>query len=479
MRVLSVIALVALAGCPATKPPAPLAAAPRTLPAALPTPAFSMPETETRTLSNGLQVVVATNDEVPLFNVRLVFNVGGWADPADATGLAEVTFDLLDDGAGDLRADDIARELKKIGSSLYSGANVDSSYVGASGLVRNLEPTLDLWTKVVLEPTFPEDEWTILKRRLVANLKLAKEDPATIAQQVSYNILYGDTYRGRLRSEADYDAITPDRMRAFYREWAGPKNAMIFVGGDITADEIVPLLEARIAKWAPEVKTAAPQATLATPDATRLYFIHKAGAAQSVVRVLQPIGTRADADWFPLMMANEAIGGQFTSRVNMNLREDKGYTYGARCFLGAWDGPGVWGCSASVQTDVTLPALLELKKEIEDALGDRPVDARELAYYQSMQVNGFPGGYETTGAILDEQAQIWRYGLPTDWPETYLPSVTAVTVESANAAFAARIDPSKMVWVVVGDRDKVYADLQTLGLEIVELDTDGNVVEGG
>jgi len=478
MRALPLVTALVLAGCPKTAPESP-ADVTRAMPGPLPTPAFALPATETRTLSNGLEVVVATNSEVPLVDVRLVFEVGTWADPADRGGVAEVTFDLLHDGAADLDAEEISRELKKLGSSLYTGAETDTAWVGASGLVRNLGPTLDLWAKVLTEPTFPDSEWTILQKQKIANVKLGKEDPSVVSRQVIYKLLYGDVYRGRIPSEAGYAAITTGDMKAFYKTWVGPTNARLFVGGDVTADEIVPLLEARIGAWKPTVTDAAPTTPApAAADPSRLYFVHKAGATQSQLRVMLPVGDRTDPDYYAFLMANEVIGGQFTSRVNMNLREAKGYTYGARCFIGMWDGPGVWGCSTSVQTEVTGAALTELKKEITDALGERPVTAEELAYNTSSQVNGFPAGYETTGSVLDEKAAIWRYGLPADWAERYLPGVQAVTVESANAAFAAHVDPSKLVWVVVGDKDVVWDQVHVLGLEVVELDRDGNPVGG-
>ena len=484
MRLPTLIALLALTGCPKTTPPqaaaqpAPAEAA-RTMPGPLATPAFKMPTTETRTLSNGLKVVVATNHEVPLFDLRLVLDVGDWTDPKGKDGLTEVTFDMLNEGAGDLTAEQLSRKLKLLGSNLYTGANIDSAYVGASGLVKNMGPTLDLWTTVLTQPTFPADEWTVLQKRDIANVKVQKEEPNSIARQTAYRILYGDSYRGRYPTEASYQAISPKDMTMFYHRWVGPENAVLFVGGDVTADQIVPLLDKRIGSWDPDVTEAKPQADLKMSEGGTLYFVDKPGAAQSVLRVMLPVGTRQDADFFPLLMANEALGGEFTSRINMNLREDKGYTYGARCFLGNWDGPGVWGCVTSVQTKVTVPALEQLKKEITDALSTRPIEPRELTYFQSMEVNAFPANYETTGQILDEQATIWRYGLPTDWAEQYLPHVQAVTVDEANQALKDRIDPSKLVWVVVGDKKTVYDGLKTLGLKVVQLDRDGNVVQGG
>ncbi|MBW1879197.1 MAG: insulinase family protein, partial [Deltaproteobacteria bacterium] len=419
-------------------------------------------------------------EELPIFDLRLVFRVGRYLDPEGEEGLASVTFDMLNEGAGDLSAEDISRKLLRLGSTLDTSANVDLATIRATGLVRNLEPTLDLLATVLTAPTFPEEDWTILQRRRIADVIAAREDPATVAHKASYRVLYGDTYRGRHATEDSYGAMTPEDMRAFYQEWVGPENAMVFVGGAVGADRIAELLEARIGGWKPEdIEVATPGAELSSPDESTLYFIDKPGAAQSVLRVATPVGTRHDEDYFPLLMANEVLGGHFTSRVNLNLREDKGYTYGARCFIGNWDGPGVWGCSTSVQTEVTGPALAELKKEILDALGERPIAPDELSYFTSMQVNAFPAGYETSAPILGEQIAIWRYGLPADWPEQYLPQVRSVTVEAANQAFRSHVAPDHLVWVVVGDRAAVWDDLSAVGVEVIELDREGNPIEGG
>jgi predicted Zn-dependent peptidase len=475
MHRLTPLLLLALVGCPkhASESTA------RTYPEPLPTPDFALPATETRTLSNGLQVVVATTTEVPLVDVRIVFDVGAWADPEGRTGLAETTFDLMNDGAGDLDSAGIARALKQLGSTLGTGADADSGVVAASGLKRNLEPTLDLMTLVLTHPTFPDSEWAIIQKQRIANVRLSKEDPAQVARQVGYKLLYGDAYRGRVPSEAAYAAMTTAEMKAFYGEWVGPANAKVFVGGDITADEIVPLLEARLGSWKPEVNAAAPEVKLPMPDAARVYFVDKPGATQSQLRVLLPVGNRTDPDYYSFMMANEVLGAEFTSRVNLNLREDKGYTYGAHCYVLAWMGPGLFVCGTAVRTDATGPALVELKKEVTDPLGARPISAEELAYFQSSLVNGFPAQYETTDAVLGEKVAIWRYGLPADWTERFLPGVRSATPESANGAYAAHIDPNKLVWVVVGDKATVWDDLSALGLEIVELDRDGNRKQGG
>ncbi|MBA2321489.1 MAG: insulinase family protein, partial [Deltaproteobacteria bacterium] len=225
---------------------------PAPLPGPLAAPKFKLPPTVTKTLSNGLRVVVATNPEVPLWDVRLVFDVGGFADPAGKEGLASVTFDMLNEGAAGMTAEDLSRELKKLGSTVWTGADEDGAVASGTGLTRNLAPTLDLLAKVVLQPDFPAGDWAVLQRQRLADLAAAKQDPVGIMARVTPKVIYGDTYRGRLVSEASLTAITPEDMKAWYAANVGPQNAILLVGGAVSADALVPLLEARFGTWKPE-----------------------------------------------------------------------------------------------------------------------------------------------------------------------------------------------------------------------------------
>ncbi len=443
-------------------------------------PDFKMPEVTERTLSNGLKVRVVTHSETPLWDLRLLFDVGGFTDPEGKEGLAEVTLDMMNEGAAGLSAEQISRKSTTLGSTIGTGAGFDGASVSASGIKRNLGPTLDLWASVLLQPEFPDDDWEIVRKRRVAELVAEREDPTAIARKAFRRVLYGKAYRGRPATEASYAAITTADMRAWYSTHLGPANAMILVGGDVTADEIVPLLEAKLGSWKPEgIQDPAAQVTISKPPEQVLYFIDKPGAAQSVIRMGSVVGTRGDDDWFDFAMGNLVLGGAFTSRVNMNLREDKGYTYGARC--GSIDdvyGPGLWYCAASVKTAETGPSLTEFKNEVEGILGDKPVTADELAFFQSFEVNGFPKNYETTGAILGEQSTIWQYGLPNDWPERFIPGVQGVTVDSANGALKSRLSMDHVFWLVVGDKSVVFSDIEAFGARVVELDRDGNPLGG-
>ncbi len=457
---------------------APAATRPAPLPEPLAAPKFKLPPTVTKTLSNGLRVVIATNPEVPLWDVRVVFDVGGFADPVGKEGVAAATFDMLNEGAAGMTAEELSRELKRLGSSLETRADDDGAIIAAAGLTRNLAPTLDLLTKILLQPEFPAADWEINRSQRLADLAAARQDPGGIMTRVTPHVLYGDTYRGRLVSDASLTAITADDLRAWYGAHVGPQNAIILVGGALKADEIVPLLEARLGQWKP-ANIQDPKATpkLTDAKAATLYLIDKPGAAQSVVRSVQPVGLRTDPDYYDLVIANTALGGAFTSRVNMNLREEKGYTYGARCGFIFRYGPGLWTCTTSVETTVTAPAIMELRGEIMAAIAAEPLTKDEIGFYRESESRGYAGQYEVTGAILDEKADIWRYGLPADWTERYLTGVGKVQDKTANAALSARLKPDQLTWIVVGDAAKIRPGLETLGLPIVMLDRDGNPVK--
>jgi zinc protease len=483
MRHLLTVPLLLAVSCGGSKKPVdPLAdvvlhdpSVARTMPAPLPERPFTTPKTERRKLSNGLEVVVATNTEVPLVTLTLALRAGDYAAPKP--GMASAAFAMLDKGAGDLDAAAIARQLKGLASDLGAGAGDDGASVSLSSLRRNLEPTLDLFTKVVLDPTFPAEEWKLLQMQYVGAIRNARKDPTAIARRVQDRAFHGDAYRGRIPVEADYEALTPDDMKAWYKATVGPQNGIILVGGAITADEVVPMLEARLGAWKPEgVATPALPPPAAAPTADAVWFVDKPGAAQTVLQAMRVVGERTEPDWYPFNLGIDVLGGTFMSRLNMNLREDKGYTYGARCGTATRFGPSILSCSASVQTAVTGPSIVEMRKELTEILAARPITEDELAYMKSTRINQYPARFETPGALLGEQDAIWRYGLPEDWPERYLPAVEAVDVAGASAALQKRLTTGGTIWLVVGDKATIFPAVQEMGLPIVEIDADGRPV---
>ncbi len=448
---------------------------PAALPEPLGTPEFKLPAPASRTLANGVPVVVAANHEVPLFEVRVLFRSGAYTDPTGKEGLTTVTLDMVNEGVTGMTAEELSRASKRLGAVISSGADWDGAEIDASGITANLDATLDLLAKVLLTPTFPQADWDVMRAKRVAAIKSERENPTSIASRVMSSLLWDGTYRGRMTSEASLGAITTDDMAAWRTANLIPGTAMILVGGDVDADEVVAKLDSRLASW---TATGAVPPAVPTPKLrpNTLYLVDKPGAAQSVVRVVTAGPTRKDADRYDMIVANLAFGGAFTSRLNLNLREAKGYTYGARCGFIDGFGPSFWWCGASVATDVTAASLTEIKGEIEGALGSKPFSADEVADNANGEILGFPGQFELTGAILGERGSIWRYDLPQDQTERYVPGLRSVSAESATRAFQQHVRMDQLTWLVVGDAAKIGESVKTLGLTVVTLDRDGKVL---
>ena len=441
--------------------------------------AFQLPEASTGTLSNGLQVSVVENHEMPLVNVRIAFDQGSWTDDPEAVGLASVTLDMLNEGAGDLDAAGISKAAKTIAANISCGAGDDSASVSLDVLTKNLEPGLDLLAKVLLEPTFEQDDWDIMKMDRIAGLASARNNPRSIGSRVGNRLQYGNTYKGMMRTEEAYEGIGTKDMRRWWSEHLTPGNARIYVGGDITLEAVMPLLEERLGQWSGEASTAEkPSATEANVTETTLFLVDKPGAPQSVLKVFRRLDIeRGDDDWFNIYMANMMYGGMFSARLNLNLREDKGWTYGARSSTGSNYTKGMWTASTSVKTDTTADSISEILREVKEAASTRPFEADELAAASGYLLGSRPVRYENAGTLLSELQSNWLYGLPDDWITAFADNVRAVTLENAQAAWNKHIISNELSILVVGDKATILEGLEALELTIVQLDSDGNTLE--
>lgn len=486
MRILPILLLVACAPKAPTETaakPAPGVKAPaftpRVVPDPLPNPGFTMPKSTSATLSNGLEVRLVENHEVPLWTAYLLFRAGSPSDPQGKEGLNAVTFDMMDEGAGRRSAGDIAGEAKRLGGTIGTSGGVDRSSLSVSGPVRNMEALLDLWTEILRKPTFPTTDWERMRERRVAKVRQSLETPTGIAARLGEQVAWGDTYSGRHTTEETYGAITTADMKAHHATHLRPDNALLLLGGDLDLATVVPMLEARLSSWKAPAESApvTPVATPATFDKATIHLVDKPGAAQTVLKTVLPANMPTDADYRALDMGVTVLGGAFTARMNMNLREDKGYTYGARCRLTNNLGPNTFGCSTSVATDVTIPALKELMSEISDIRADRPATQAELDYFKGYRIYGFQGRYETPAALLQQVATIWNYSLPENWLEQFVPSIEAVDLGATQTALNTWLDTDRIAYVVVGDKATFGEELAGLGLPIVEYDRHGNLLE--
>jgi zinc protease len=426
-------------------------------------------------------VVVVEEHEVPLVYVRLTSNMGAWTDPDKKPALASVTMDMLNEGAGGRDAAALSAELRRLGAGLDTGASTDSSSVSLDVMKKNLAPSLDLMADVIMRPSFPKSDWELLRKKRLASLSEARESASDMAGRAWNHMMYGDGYIGRLSSEAGYAAITTKDMKKWWSLHIVPQHSILLVGGDITLEEALPMLESRFGAWKNPRRVAShdPPSAEALPTFTEstIFLVDKPEAPQSVVRGGLFVGGQTDADWPAFNLANMAVGGQFTARINMNLREDKGWTYGARSSIRHGSLPGLWSASGNIVTPHTAEAVSEIIKEITEARAERLITTDELNAGRGGLLGTWPLEFEDPGYLLGETAEMWRYDLPDDWLSGRIARYQAVTLDQANAAFQAHVDPGKLVFVIVGDAATIKEPLAALGLPVVMIDADGRPVE--
>jgi zinc protease len=440
---------------------------------------FQLPQAQTAELSNGLQVAVVENHEMPLLSVRISFDQGGWTDTADHIGMASVTLDMLNEGAGEFDAAGISKAAKAIAASIGTSAGADSANVSLNVLAKNIEPGLDLLATVLLKPNFEQDDWDIMLKDRFAGLASARKNPKSIAGRVASRLRYGGDYKGMQRTEAGYESLTTDKMKAWAATHLVVGNARIYVGGDTTLQAILPLLEARFGSWTGDASAESkPTEAMPNVETTTVFLVDKPGAPQSVLSVFRRLDIDQSADdWFEVYMANMMYGGMFSARLNLNLREEKGWTYGARSGISADYTNAVWKASTSVKTDTTADSISEILREVNEAATSRNFTADELDNARGYLLGSRPVRYENAGTLLGEMQSGWLYGLPEDWTVAFADNIRAVTLEAAQAAWNKHILSQELSILVVGDKATILEGLNGLSLPIVNLDSDGNVLE--
>jgi zinc protease len=456
------------------------------LPKPGPVPTFKLPPVERRTLSNGMDVVIVEHKELPVVSMNLVVKMGAAGDPLNQGGLASLTADMLDEGTKTRSSLDISDQLAFIGSSLSVNSGWDSSTASMTTLTRHLDRALDIYADVVTNPAFDDKELTRLSNTRMTAFKQRRDDPGQIAEIVYASLIYGRTHpygHPLTGDEASLGAIKGADVRKFYETFYRPNNATLVVVGDVTPDQLMPKLERAFGKWEkghiPAVDvTAAPVAR----DKATLYVVDRPGSAQSVILAGHVGVPRSNPDYFPLLVMNTLLGGQFTSRINLNLREDKGYTYGARSQFDWRRGAGPFVATAPVFTGVTKESVAELLKELRGVRGEIPITQQELEYAKQAIIRGFPRTFETPGQIGNRLEQVITYGLPDDYFNTYIERVQAVTLADINRVATQHLQPSRLAIVVVGDRKVIEQGLRSLdelGDTVTFLDMEGRPAATG
>jgi predicted Zn-dependent peptidase len=288
-------------------------------------------------------------------------------------------------------------------------------------------------------------------------------------------VLHGASYRGRLVSPAALKATDLASLKAWHKDNIKPSGAVALVGGDATLAEVMPLLEERFGRWKGTAKASSPALAAVPAAPAHVHVVDKPGAPQAVLRAVAFVAPPTDAAWFPQVLANQAFGGQFTSRLNLNLREEKGWTYGARSSVSYDLRGGAFTASAGVVSAHAVDSLVELRKELDELRASRPVGAEEFRRGRDALALGFPLRFENPGYLLSQEENAWRYGLGADWVDSYLPKLNAVSVEQAQAAWVAQVDPALVQYVMVGDLASMRPGLDALGMPWSVRDVDGNL----
>jgi len=449
------------------------------LPKAGADPKFTLPAIEKMKLSNGLEVWVVRQSELPIVSMNMVFKSGGTFESADKSGVSSMTATLLDDGTKTRSAVDIANQLQSIGASLGAGSGWDSTNVSLSTLTKYLDRALDIYADVIVNPAFPDAELENVRRRALVGFLQRKSNPNAISGVVYDRVLYGAQHPyGRQLSgtEATVKALTRTDLVSFYEANYRPNNAILIVVGDVDGKKLMPKLEKAFSGWKPgEVSTGKLPNAQPLPKAG-IYLVDRPNSAQSVVSIGQIGVDRSNPDFFPIQVMNSILGGQFTSRINLNLREDKGYTYGARSGFSLRRGAGPFTASADVQTAVTKESVAEFIKELNGIRGANPVTQKELEYSKQSLIRRYPSGFETVGQISGQLSNLVVYGLPDTYFNEYIQKVNAVTLEDVNRVANKYLTPDKMAIVVVGDRKVIEPGLKQLGYDVLLLDTEGNPI---
>ena len=448
------------------------------LPKAGPDPKLVLPQIEKTKLSNGLNVWVVRQNELPIVSMNLVLNSGGTLDPADRSGVASFTANMLNQGTKTMSASDVSNRLQDIGANAGANAGWDSTNVTMQTLTKNLDKALDIYADILINPAFPATEFDSSKRRAMVGFRQRKANPTAVSDVVYNKVLYGDQAYGKQLSgdEKSVNAMTREDLVKFYEANYRPNNGTLIVVGDVDAKTITAKLEKALAGWkSGEVQAAGNSGSrmVAKPG---IYFVDKPGAAQSSVSIGQVGVERSNPDYYAIQVMNAILGGGGSARLFMNLREDKGYTYGAYSRFVYRRGAGPFSASAEIQTGSTKEAIVEFMKELNGIRGARPVSQEELETNKQSLIRRYPGAFETVGGISGQLANLVVYGLPDSYFSEYISKVNAVTVADINRVANKYLDPSKMAIVVVGDRKAVEAGLKDLGYSIAFLDADGNPV---
>jgi zinc protease len=434
------------------------------------------------TLSNGLKIILTERASIPVVNFNLVFDAGYASDQFSLPGTAGLAMNMMDEGTKTRNALQINEGLAMLGASLNTGSNLDMSFVNLSALKSNLDASLAIFADVVLNPSFPKEDFERLQKQTKASIQREKVQPTSMALRVFPKFVYGpkhaygNPFTGS-GTEESVGKMTRDEMVKFHRTWIKPNNATLVVVGNTTMGEIKPKLEAIFKGWKGGEVPKKNLEEVGQQEKPTVYLMDKPGAAQSIIFAGHVAPPKNNPIEFSIQALNTILGGSFTSRINMNLREDKHWSYGSGSFITAARGQRPFIAYGIVQTDKTKESMVELNKELREIVDTRQPSAEELSKVQRSMTLRLPGSWETNGAVGGSINEMIQFGYPEDYFETYAEKIRSLTVGDVAGAAKNLVHVNNLIWVVVGDRSKVEQGVRSLGYgDLKFIDADGNVL---
>jgi len=441
-------------------------------PAVGPERPFQLAPRVEKTLANGLRVVVTRQTAVPKATVTLTILSGFASDPADLTGLAQMTADIVQEGTKSRTSRQIRRQAFAMGGSLSAGVSQDFSSLTTRGLSEYTAQLIDLVGDVAMNPTLPEDELAILKQQHLQTVARQKSSPQFLSNRQFRRAVFGEhPYARTSETESSLGAIDRAKIEAFHRAHYRPNNAILLVVGDVEPNAIVAAAEKTFGAWA---KGDVPKPSFAAPPTLtgrKVYFVQRPNSIQSSISIGNIAPKRSDPRWFELTLANTIFGGAFNSRIVRNIREEKGYTYSPGSAMTAFNDAGFYRFSADVRNEVTGPTIAEVFKEI-DLMRARGAEGEELQGAKTYLRGVFPIQTATQGGLATLLNTMYVFGLPKDYPETYREKIAAVTADQVKKASETLFGSENSVIAIVGDWSKVKDQLAAFK-EITIVDVDG------
>lgn len=449
----------------------------KTAPSPLAPKPFEIPQPYSTILPNGLKIVIFENNQLPLVSYRLAFRVGDINDPKDAVGLTSAMSSLLNEGTITRSSRQLAEEIERLGAHLSAGSSADNTTVSAATLSLYSSDVLKLLADIVLNPTFPEDEIALYRKNAIQGLESQRANASFLANEQVDKILFGEhPYSVVSPSAADIEKISRENLIDFHARMFAPNNAILIVVGDVSRADLLAEIEENFGDWKAKDIENIKFPTPPNRTETTLTVVDRPGSAQSNIVLANLAIDRRDPDYFPVLLMNQVLGAGASSRLFMNLREEKGYTYGAYSRLDTRRLAGSFEATAEVRTPVTGESLKEFFYEL-NRIRDEKVSEKELNDAKNFLTGVFPLRVETQEGLTNLIVSQQLYDLPADYLQTYRDKVNAVTLEEVERVANKYITPDKIAIVVVGDAGKILPQIKSYSSKVEIFDAEGKAID--